>query len=202
MHYDGEIDKVIDYLTTHCNISLGNYQEAIAWFEDIISDPETELDSLMAVIDLGYIYMLMEDDKASVSCRYPQLKPKSLQEYDANREMILGDIFGEVENHTGNTNSDSQQALMPVLKTNYPNPFNPSTTIEFVLPVDAACILDIFNIRGQKIKTLVNELEYAGSHSIVWNGQNDECKPVSSGLYFYRLTTPNSTQIGKMLMLK
>lgn len=204
LHYNGEIDKIIDYLTTHCNIKLGNYQEAIAWFEDVISNSESEIDSLMAVIDLGYVYMLMEgDDKASVTCRYPQLKPKTMSEYETNRESILVSLFGAVENQAGYTDSEyTQQAILPVLRSNFPNPFNPSTTISFLLPKDASCTLEVYNIRGQKVKTLINETRFAGNHSVVWTGLDDNGKPVSSGLYFYRLTTPNSIQTKKMLLLK
>lgn len=204
LHYNGEIDKIIDYLTTHCNIKLGNYQEAIAWFEDVISNSESEIDSLMAVIDLGYVYMLMEgDDKASVTCRYPQLKPKTMSEYETNRESILVSLFGAVENQAGYTDSEyTQQAILPVLRSNFPNPFNPSTTISFLLPKDASCTLEVYNIRGQKVKTLINETRFAGNHSVVWTGLDDNGKPVSSGLYFYRLTTPNSIQTNKMLLLK
>ncbi len=204
LHYNGEIDKIIDYLTTYCNIKLGNYQEAIAWFEDVISNPESEIDSLMAVIDLGYVYMLMEgDDKASVICRYPQLKPKTMSEYETNRESILVSLFGAVENQAGYTDSEyTQQAILPVLRSNFPNPFNPSTTISFLLPKDASCTLEVYNIRGQKVKTLINETRFAGNHSVVWTGLDDNGKPVSSGLYFYRLTTPNSIQTNKMLLLK
>ena len=204
LHYNGEIDKIINYLTTHCNIKLGNYQEAISWFEDVISNPESELDSLMAVIDLGYIYMLMEgDDKASVICRYPQLKPKTMSEYETNRESILVNLFGIAENQAGYTDSEyNQQAVIPVLKSNFPNPFNSSTTISFLLPKDTSCSLDVYNIRGQKVRSLINEPRFAGNHSVVWNGLDDSGKPVSSGLYFYRLTTPNSSQTNKMLLLK
>jgi len=204
LHYNGEIDKIIDYLTTHCNIKLGNYQEAIAWFEDVISNPESEIDSLMAVIDLGYVYMLMEgDDKASVTCRYPQLKPKTMSEYETNRESILVSLFGADENQAGYTDAEyTQQAILSVLRSNFPNPFNPSTTISFLLPKDASCILEVYNIRGQKVKTLINETRFAGNHSVVWTGLDDNGKPVSSGLYFYRLTTPNSFQTNKMLLLK
>lgn len=204
LHYNGEIDKIIDYLTTHCNIKLGNYQEAIAWFEDVISNPPSELDSLMAVIDLGYVYMLMEgDDKASVIAMYPQLKPKSLLEFEANRESILSNLYTSVENPYGNgSNTSSIVAVVPVLERNFPNPFNPSTTLSFSLPSEMVCKLEIYNIRGQKVKTLLNESLQSGRHSIVWDGKNAHGRSVSSGVYFYRLDTPNMTQTSKMLLMK
>lgn len=204
LHYNGEIDKIIDYLTTHCNIKLGNYQEAIAWFEDVISNPPSELDSLMAVIDLGYVYMLMEEDaKSPLIAMYPQLKPKSLFEFEANRESILSNLYTSVENPYGTeSNESSIVAVVPVLNKNFPNPFNPSTTISFSLPSDMACKLEIYNIRGQKVHTLLNENMMAGKHSIVWDGVDDNGRSVSSGVYFYRLVTPNKSQTSKMLLMK
>jgi hypothetical protein len=204
LHYNGEIDKIIDYLTTHCNIKLGNYQEAIAWFEDVISNPPSELDSLMAVIDLGYVYMLMEgDDKASVIAMYPQLKPKSLFEFEANRESILSNLFTSVENPYGNeSHSSAIMTMVPVLERNYPNPFNPTTTLSFSLPSEMVCKLEIYNVRGQKVKTLLNESLQSGRHTILWDGKDAFGRSVSSGVYFYRLDTPNRTQTSKMLLMK
>ncbi len=204
LHYNGEIDKVVDYLTTHCNIVLGNYQEAIAWFEDVISNPPSELDSLMAIIDLGYAYTLMQGDaKTSVIAKYPHLKPKSLLEFEVNRESILSNLYTSVENPYGaESNESSIVAVVPVLEKNYPNPFNPSTTISFSIPSDMSCKLDVYNIRGQKVKTLLNENMMAGRHSIVWDGVDDNGRSVSSGVYFYRLATPNRNQTYKMLMIK
>ncbi|MFA7543088.1 MAG: T9SS type A sorting domain-containing protein, partial [Candidatus Cloacimonadaceae bacterium] len=85
---------------------------------------------------------------------------------------------------------------------NYPNPFNPSTTISFSLPSDMACKLEIYNIRGQIVHTLLNENMMAGKHSIVWDAKDANGSSVSSGVYFYRLVTPNSSQTSKMLLMK
>lgn len=204
LHYNGEIDKIIYYLTTHCNIQLGNYQEAISWFEDVISNPPSELDSLMAVIDLGYVYTLMTgDDKASVTAMYPQLKPKSRQEYESGRESILSNLYTSISNPYGTDNGSEMSAVMiPVLDGNYPNPFNPTTTISFSLPSEMACNLDIYNIRGQRVKTLLREKMSSGKHHIVWDGKDNSGNMVSSGIYFYRLSTPATTLTSKMLLMK
>lgn len=88
------------------------------------------------------------------------------------------------------------------LYQNYPNPFNPTTTISFYLPQATACRVEIFNIRGQKVKTLLSGTILVGKHSLVWNGEDESGRAVSSGVYCYRLITPQSTQSGKMLMVK
>jgi hypothetical protein len=85
---------------------------------------------------------------------------------------------------------------------NYPNPFNPETTIRFDLAEPGPVTIDVFNIKGQKMKALVNDSFIAGQHSIIWNGTDSKGKPVASGVYFYRMTTPKSTLIHKMLLMK
>jgi hypothetical protein len=80
---------------------------------------------------------------------------------------------------------------------NYPNPFNPETTISFNLPKASEIELSIYNIKGQLVKRLVNGTVEAGQHKIVWSGEG-----VSSGLYFYKLTTTEGSLINKMMLLK
>jgi methionine-rich copper-binding protein CopC len=80
---------------------------------------------------------------------------------------------------------------------NYPNPFNPSTTFEFALPVAGHVNLDVFNVLGQKVETVVDENLNAGIHQVVWDATD-----VSSGVYFYRLTTSDNTETRKMMLLK
>ena len=90
-----------------------------------------------------------------------------------------------------------------IILTNYPNPFNPSTTISFNIYEPAKVELDIFNIKGQKIKTLVNENLVKGIHEVLWNGRNDNNKSVASGVYFYKLSVNGKDySVKKCLMLK
>lgn len=89
-----------------------------------------------------------------------------------------------------------------LLYNNYPNPFNPETTISFDLAEPCPVTLKVFNIKGQKVKTLINDSIIAGNHSIIWNGTDSNGKQVSSGVYFYRMSTPKSTLIHKMLLMK
>ena len=85
---------------------------------------------------------------------------------------------------------------------NYPNPFNPSTTIGYSLPNRADVAIEIFNVLGQKITTVFEGTKPAGDHTAVWNGTNDAGKPVSSGVYFYRVSAGDHTQTKKMMMVK
>ena len=88
------------------------------------------------------------------------------------------------------------------LNNNYPNPFNDETTISFLIPKTGKVEISIYNIKGQKIKTLVNENLQKGHHEILWNGKNVNGEPVSSGIYFYKMETDNFSEIKKAILLK
>jgi len=101
--------------------------------------------------------------------------------------------------------SNNDVALTPVanlLKPNFPNPFNPSTTIGFNMPVAGNANLSVYNVKGQLVKTLVNGNVTIGDHKVVWNGTDNSGQSVSSGVYFYRLTTSGNTETRKMMLMK
>jgi hypothetical protein len=86
---------------------------------------------------------------------------------------------------------------------NYPNPFNPETTISFNLTAEDAenAEIIIYNIKGQKVRTLINEVLSAGEHSVVWDGKDEKGKNVSSGIYFYQLNIDNTIIASKKCLL-
>jgi flagellar hook assembly protein FlgD len=89
-----------------------------------------------------------------------------------------------------------------VLNENYPNPFNPITTIKYQIPKNGNVRLAIYNIIGQEVITLVNSEQWAGKYSVRWNGTNQYGSQVATGTYFYVLKTNNNQSIKKMLLLK
>jgi formylglycine-generating enzyme required for sulfatase activity len=125
----------------------------------------------------------------------------------AKDEKFKGnDHFGfRVVSNVEITSSEKQTGITPnqfELFNNYPNPFNPSTTIKFNLPEQQKVMLKIFNILGAEVKTLVNETVGSGSYSYKWNGKNDYGNFVSTGLYIYTLRTEKYTKSKKMLLIK
>jgi hypothetical protein len=92
--------------------------------------------------------------------------------------------------------------LITELHQNYPNPFNPETNIKFSLAEDGHTRVEIYNISGRRVKTLVDEFRNAGCYTVVWNGTDEKGKQVGSGVYFYKFTTSNESTIRKMLLLK
>ena len=92
------------------------------------------------------------------------------------------------------------QALPP--SQNYPNPFNPTTEIVFNVPDAADVILEIYNLLGQRVTTLIDGLVNTGEHRVKWDGLTDSGQPVATGVYFYRLQIGDFTETKKMLLLK
>lgn len=90
----------------------------------------------------------------------------------------------------------------PELSQNYPNPFNPTTTIQFSIPTNSDTELTIYNIKGQKIKTLLSDSLTKGAHSCIWNGQDSNGKVCSSGLYLYKLSTEQTSVTKRMILIK
>jgi hypothetical protein len=88
------------------------------------------------------------------------------------------------------------------LSQNYPNPFNPETTLRYALPRDEKVQLKVFNIRGQLVKTLVNEDMKAGHHSVVWKGRDDADQMVASGIYFVQMQAGDYRQVRKLVLIK
>ncbi|MBU1298973.1 MAG: choice-of-anchor D domain-containing protein [Bacteroidetes bacterium] len=95
------------------------------------------------------------------------------------------------------------------LKQNYPNPFNPITVLKYQLPVTSNVMFKIYNILGQEVKTLTDEIQDAGYKSIEWNSTNNSGNIVASGVYFYRIEatsvsdpSKSFTQIRKMLLIR
>ena len=88
------------------------------------------------------------------------------------------------------------------LYTNYPNPFNPATTITFDLKTRTDVKLSVFDLRGRLVQTLINRNMNPGSHQIKWNGRDMNNQPVSTGVYIYRLKTAERTFCRKMMLIK
>ena len=93
--------------------------------------------------------------------------------------------------------------IIQISLQNYPNPFNPTTTISFSIPEEIKVDISVYNIKGQKVRTLTNNNFDRGNHSVIWNGYNDSGKLVGSGVYFYKMNlNGKSESVKKCLLLK
>ncbi len=123
---------------------------------------------------------------------------------DNDINMIISDALDWFEIEP--VESDDEVINVPVtssLNQNYPNPFNPTTTISFSTTESTENTeLAIYNIKGQKVKTLINEKLDVGTHQVVWDGKDSFGKAVSSGIYFYKMNSGKFTSTKKMILLK
>jgi hypothetical protein len=103
---------------------------------------------------------------------------------------------------TGIDNKKESTITEYTLNQNYPNPFNPETTISYNLPRAEHVLLRIYNLQGEKITTLVNELKSNGQHGISWDGKNMNGSAVASGVYIYRIMAGDFVQSNKMLLVR
>ena len=97
--------------------------------------------------------------------------------------------------------------LMPIpegyrLRQNYPNPFNPSTTVEYGVPGDCQVTLKVYNLKGQLVRTLVNEYKLAGTYTATWDGRNEEGQRVASGTYLCKITAGGFSSTTKMVLVR
>ncbi len=102
-------------------------------------------------------------------------------------------------------NRNEGSSLVPLvteLKQNYPNPFKGQTNISWILAKDAPVSLDIYNLKGQKVKTLFSGMGVKGRQMAQWNGHDENNREVASGVYFYRLNTPEGVKVHKMMVLR
>jgi len=123
-----------------------------------------------------------------------------LEENGVQCQLALDDIYWD-----GGTVDNDDPISVPVsykLNRNYPNPFNPSTTISFSLSKASNVSLVVYNIQGQKIRTLYSGMAAAGENSKVWDGKDNSGRSVASGVYFYRLSTPQGSAQKKCILLK
>jgi len=129
-----------------------------------------------------------------------------LRRLDAGADLSTALALTEVQLNEGRIEALFQagSALPTVLALypNYPNPFNPQTTLRYDLPLAGQVRLTIYNLVGQRVRTLVDRHQQAGHYRLTWDGRNDAGFAAASGLYLYRLESKTGSLVRKMLMVK
>ncbi|MDO9576773.1 MAG: FlgD immunoglobulin-like domain containing protein [Candidatus Cloacimonadales bacterium] len=201
-----EKDELISFVKNYqkkVQIEIKNYQEAADIVVERIDNPTSPVDSLFAVMELENIYYLatLENGRSNVFTTYQQHEPE-----DCRQLQIWHDEHWQQINELLGIEDENENITIPVkpeLYNNYPNPFNPETTISFSIPEDSKVGITIYNIKGQKVKTLVSEDLEKGIHKVIWDSKDSSGKSVSSGVYFYKLDVNGKTKgLKKMLLLK
>ncbi|PKN71812.1 MAG: hypothetical protein CVU50_09850, partial [Candidatus Cloacimonetes bacterium HGW-Cloacimonetes-3] len=191
---------ISDYLVK-VPLAFGDFQTAIDRIELRLDSPACEIDSLLAVMDLEVVLHLAERNpsKAMLNTNYKQFIYPNIQTFTAKHEdhrNLLKQLYS----------TTSEEVIVPVppvavISSNYPNPFNPSTTIKFGIPADGKVKITVYNIKGQKVRELLNTDMEKGYHTIVWNGRDKNYRSVSSGIYFLRLESGGQASVRKAMLM-
>lgn len=181
-------------IRTKCYVKEEDYLTAISRLQLILDNPETVADSLFALIDQAYCYMNLASDGSKA---LPNIRVKT-PDFESYMDLLSGLTLFSSES------SQDIQLIPSVLKidSNFPNPFNPETTISYSIPKDGKVRVSVYNLRGQKVKQLLNEHIIAGRHKVVWDGTNSHGQYVSSGLYFVKISHSNINRLHKMMLMK
>ncbi len=187
-----------EFFANLCDVKLKNWQDAIDWYENIIQYPSSMEDSIFAIIDLGQLYLLMEEGgtKSAYSCKMPEHQPKSVTAYNEKKDYLLSLIPGEKLSDALLTDLEEMKA--GELLQNIPNPFNTSTQIWYKLNTDAVVSIAVFNTTGKNIQTYNQGNMDAGVNSV-------EFKPdhLTPGIYFYSINiNGKTTESKKMTIIK
>jgi len=126
-------------------------------------------------------------------------------ELSEDKKTVTFSRIGDTDQSDVESQEAAKEAALPEgysLSQNYPNPFNPDTRLDYTVPRSEHVTIDIFNINGQKVRTLVDETVAAGQHSVVWDAKSDSGERVASGVYLYRLVAGEVVASKKMTLVK
>ncbi len=177
---------------SRCYMAEGLYAEALPLYEQIMDHPQNGLDSLYAAINVGYCYykLCTDDGEAPEDC---YVQTETIEELV---DFIATLYIGEEEKKRSTSVPES------IALSNYPNPFNPTTTIAYSLPECQRVEVSVYNIKGQKVRTLVSDVQDPGVHTVTWDGTDRAEKTVASGVYFCKVESGDNVTVRKMLMIK
>jgi len=193
-------NKMITGIGLISDTDIGYEERWIRRFHIAVSNTGANASDFQTVLDTSLATGAYQRFEISpVSAKYVKLQVLAPQ----TGPVHLGEF--EVFLTPSTTNNESQFATLPRefgLDQNYPNPFNPTTSIRFQLPRACMVRLEIINLLGESIRTLVNEPLEAGNHEVIWDGKDKNGATLPSGIYLYILTTPEHRLMRKMVLAK
>jgi len=181
------IMRVAAFTDTNSPLSVRNKTVTIRWDASEIND-DWELQ-----LQAADYTVLVEDMKTASEYTFTTAD----NDYSVQDFVIMTTFTPNLNSIEGAPVAESFTLL-----NNYPNPFNPTTTIQYQIPRNEWVQLAIYNLQGELVKTLWNGDKAAGDYRVQWNGMDDEGRPVASGVYLTKLLTPTMARSTKMLLLK
>ncbi|MCF7911946.1 MAG: T9SS type A sorting domain-containing protein [Candidatus Cloacimonetes bacterium] len=183
-----------DPIFMNANENSDTYVEEFAGMIPCFAYPGDRIEDDGDGYGIVHLFFLDDNDYGSNHSQTHGLNNGSTFEYAAMRIY-----FGEGGGHDAD---DTELVSVPLQIKNYPNPFNPTTTIQFETQTAGHVTIDIYNVKGQKIRTLVDDTYEAGIHPVTWNGTNANGSEVPSGVYFYKTKFGKYTTSKKMILMK
>jgi len=182
----------------------GIYLDAVQGYEDQLQISTTDIDSLLCLLDIAYTLQEMYyDDQGKgvhteAAYQANGLHVSSLKE----ARQAVDQLWERILNRPENTSLLELPVPGRLEITNYPNPFNPTTTIAFSLPKAGKVRVAVYNLKGQKVKDLINSELPRGNHKLVWDGTDAHGRSVGSGIYLVRAQTSGRCVNHKIMLLK
>jgi len=187
---EGSPGRVAEFLGGDLGCEAGQFTYAAAVYNNIIAGVE-DGKVLYLPYDLGYVVTDTRCGGNEGGCSDCPV-----------RAEVLRDAIHVCGNATGAQTTGTAMPDRFEVKANYPNPFNPTTKIEYNMPRAGELSIMLYNVRGELVKTLVDGVVQVGPGFVVWDGTNDEGTAVSSGVYFYKTTAMGKVSINKMALVK
>lgn len=193
---DEHMKQLAISLVNHCDIKLENYSEAIHYYESVIENPTSLEESVFAKIDLGYLYLKLENkgEKSSFTGRLLQYKPESKEQFFEHRDYLLSLLPGDdiAKTKSGEIAEVSDGELLH----NVPNPFKENTQINYTLEFDADVQLKVYNYTGQLLSHMKEGTKAKGTHQIDFNAYG-----LQSGIYLYSISINGKTTASKKMTI-
>ncbi len=190
--YDAQMNLSLNVLGSYEDGELFNvyYSTSESNYEDWITLTENPLEAQDEWTNISYL--LPADEIVKVA----------IQVVSTGGSFVMVDDISVLETYPVSNDENEIESISPLRAFNYPNPFNPETTISFNMIENGPATVQVYNLRGQLVKTLLNDQVKAGNQNVVWKGKDANNKNVASGIYFYRITTPDNTIQKKMILQK
>jgi len=200
-----EMKPTADYVLGNSLIVTDKTDEAIAKYQSVIDDAK-DLNMVRASkISLAIAYCLHKKEKVKASLLFNELE-REFKPINTAEEIELGFVNWlinrneptfRIEETRNQENLNKDNISETISLTNFPNPFNPSTTIKYSLPKDMKVKIVVYDIMGREIKVLVDEMKTKGEHAVIFDASK-----AASGTYYYKLETPKFSKINRMILLK
>jgi len=202
-HLDGAVSAMFSYWRWYTN-DLGNNPGEDSWDVDVTSDGVNWV-SLEHTLASANEWTQMSFDLADYVELSDQVQVRFVASDLVNGSLVeaaVDDVLLDASWFIQTAVDDGTAPARLALGSNFPNPFNPKTTLRFGLPAKGPVDLAIYDVGGRRVTTLASGVMEAGTYELIWNGTDGEGRPVASGLYFSRLAFGGEVLTGKMLMLK